>query len=160
MTMLRTGFSLIEMMVALMIIAILATIAVPQYGMYMSRDKVAKAAELSESIRADIRTYYQRHRSFPHDNAEAGVPPEDKLLGNYVEGMRVDNGAIHIHLGNKASEFLQGKTLSMRPITVDDSPESPISWVCGNAGVPNGMSARGINRTDIKPAMLPLSCRP
>lgn len=160
MMMLRTGFSLIEMMVALMIIAILATIAVPQYGMYMNRDKVAKAAELSESIRVDIRRYYQQHQSFPHDNADAGVPPANKLLGNYVEGMRVDNGAIHIRMGNKASEFLQDKTLSMRPITVDGSPESPISWTCGNSPPPEGMSARGENRTDIKPAMLPLSCRP
>jgi type IV pilus assembly protein PilA len=159
MTMLYTGFSLIEMMVALLIIAILATIAVPQYGMYMSRDKVAQAAELAESIRADIRSYYQQHQSFPRDNADAGVPPEDKLLGNYVEAMRVENGAVHIHLGNKASEFLQDRTLTMRPITVDGSPDSPISWICGNASVPDGMSAKGVNRTDIKPGMLPLSCR-
>jgi type IV pilus assembly protein PilA len=156
---LRAGFSLIEMMVALGIIAILAAVAVPQFAFYMNRETVTDAVELAEPIRKDVRSFYRTHRSFPVDNEHARVPPPDKLLGNEVTGMEVDEGALHIDFGNKAHDYLQGKTLSLRPITVKGSPESPMSWVCGNSSVPEGMVAHGRNRTDIKPGMLPLNCR-
>lgn len=153
------GFTLMEMLVALAIIGLLATFAVPQYGMYMARHRVADAASLADGIKEKIHGYYLTHGTFPADNHQADVPPPDKLLGNYVVGMRVEEGAIHIDLGNKAGRFLQNKTLSLRPITVDGSPESPMSWVCGNSEVPPGMSAAGRNLTDIRRGMLPLSCR-
>lgn len=153
------GFTLLEMMVALSIIALLAAVAVPQYGMYLTRHKVKEAADLSEKVRDSIEYYYQTHEFFPLDNEQAEVPPPNKLLGNYVDGMVVENGAIHISLGNKAPKMLQGKTLTMRPVTVIDSPWSPMSWICGNSEVPEGMQASGRNKTDIKRGMLPLTCR-
>lgn len=159
MTILCRGFTLIEMLVALGIIALLATFAVPQYGLYMNRHKVKEAAELSEKVREKIAVFYAANASFPLDNEHADVPPPGKLLGNYVDGMRVEDGAIHISLGNKVPKMLKGKTLTMRPITVTGSPWSPMSWVCGNSKVPEGMQAAGRNLTDIRRGMLPLSCR-
>ncbi len=155
----QPGFTLIEMLVALGIIAILAAIAVPQFAFYMNRESVTDAVELAEPIREDIRAFYVQHQAFPVDNEHADVPPSDKLLGNEVTGMDVENGAIHIQFGNKAHDYLDGKTLSLRPITVQGSPDSPMSWVCGNSRAPDGMTAHGRNRTDIKPGMLPLNCR-
>jgi type IV pilus assembly protein PilA len=42
---------------------------------------------------------------------------------------------------------------------VKDSPESPISWICGNSVAPEGMQAVGENKTNIQVKDLPLNCR-
>ena len=55
--------------------------------------------------------------------------------------------------------MLRGKTLSLRPAVIDDSPVVPVAWVCGNAAPPSPMSVRGTNKTDIPAAHLPINCR-
>jgi type IV pilus assembly protein PilA len=96
---------------------------------------------------------------FLKNNQEAGIPAPDKLLGNYVDRIDLINGAFHIHFGNKAHVDIKNKTLSIQPIMVENSPQSPVSWICGKAAVPDGMKAVGENRTDIEIKNLPLNCR-
>jgi len=71
----------------------------------------------------------------------------------------VELGAIHVTMGNKASEPLQGKVLTFRPATVIGSPASPIAWLCGYDEPVLGMTAVGLNKTDIDPEYLPWACR-
>ena len=103
--------------------------------------------------------YHKSNLVFLKNNQEAGIPPADKLLGNYVDRIELLDGAFHIHFGNKAHNSITNKTLSIRPIVVNGSPESPISWICGLARIPEGMSAAGENRTDIDIKDLPILCR-
>jgi type IV pilus assembly protein PilA len=42
---------------------------------------------------------------------------------------------------------------------VADAPAVPIAWVCGNASVPDKMTVKGVNRTDVPAGYLPLKCR-
>lgn len=39
-------------------------------------------------------------------------------------------------------------------------PQLPIAWVCGNASVPDKMTAMGANETTLPGMALPLNCRP
>jgi len=74
--------------------------------------------------------------------------------------MTVENGAVHILLGNKINKPLNGKIISLRPIYVSANPTSPISWICGDDEPPEGMSTSGTNKTTIDRQYLPASCRP
>ena len=72
--------------------------------------------------------------------------------------MEIEDGAIHITLGNKVSKPLQNKIVSLRPAIVTGSPASPISWLCGSETPVSGMEAVGNNKTDISDGLIPASC--
>lgn len=152
------GFTLIELMVTIVIIGILATITIPSYLISRQRSDVAEALRMADTIREDVTAYYDFNLSFPADNNEAGVPEPDLLIGNNVTRIEIEDGAIHITLGNKVSKPLQGKILSLRPAIVTGSPKSPISWLCGSDSAVTGMEAVGENKTDLDNAIVPASC--
>lgn len=95
----------------------------------------------------------------PADNAAAGVPNPDKLIGNYVTRVEVNNGAISVTFGNFVNKAIEGQVVTLQPILVKGSPASPMSWRCGYRGVPNGMEPAGENRTNIDAKFLPVACR-
>ncbi len=153
------GFTLIELMVVVSIIGILAAIAIPQYQVYVHRSEVVDALGMGDYVKKHVTSYYIDNLEFPMSNSQTGVPDPDKLIGNRITSVSVAGGAIHIVLGHKASKPLQGKTLTFRPATVDGSPQSPVSWLCGYDVPVNGMTAVGANNTDISDEYLPSACR-
>lgn len=153
------GFTLIELMVVVAIIGILASVAIPSYSSYTIRAQVAEALMLVDELKPSIRDYYKERGAFPEDNEVAGVPAPQYLLGQYVAGIDVDNGAMHVHFGNKIHSRLTGLTLTIRPVYVTDNPTSPIAWNCGPSPVPGGMSAAGDDLTDVAAQFLPSVCR-
>jgi type IV pilus assembly protein PilA len=153
------GFTLIELMIVIAILGILMAVAIPAYNDYIIRAKIAEGLGLAAELQPSIRDYYKDRGGFPADNAAAGVPEPEYLLGNYVKGIQVADGAIHVIFGHNVGKVMEGKVLSIRPIVVDGSPASPISWICGSTQVPPRMSAMGEDRTDVPPPYLPSSCR-
>jgi hypothetical protein len=93
------------------------------------------------------------------NNAAAGVPDPDKLIGNYVTRVEVVQGAINVTFGNFANKQLEGQIVTLQPIVVKGSPASPMSWRCGYHEVPKGMEPVGENRTNLDRRYLPTSCR-
>ena len=153
------GFTLIEAMVAVAVIAILATLALPMIQGRFVRDQIVEGMKLAEVAKAPVAASWTTARRLPADNAEAGLPPPNKIVGNLVGSVRIEAGAIHVTFGNRASATLQGKVLTLRPAVVEDAPIVPVAWVCGNATAPGGMTLHGPNRTDVARALLPLNCR-
>ena len=152
------GFTLVEIMVSLAVIAILATIALPSTMNQVQRRHVSEAVQIAPSIIQSVKNYYLGHMSFPADNKEAGLPEPNLLIGNNVANIEVEDGAIHITLGNKINKSLHDKVLTIRPAVVTGSPSSPISWLCGYDEPVSGMQAVGKNRTDLPIAVIPSSC--
>lgn len=155
----QLGFTLIEMLVVLAIIAVLALIAMPSPEPIYARRQVVESLALIDDYKKLIEFYHKSTQVFLVDNKEAGIPAPDKILGNYIEKIALEQGAFQLYFGNKAHPDLMGKVLSVRPLMVKGSPESPISWACGLAAVPEGMVAVGKNNTSVAAKYLPVECR-
>jgi type IV pilus assembly protein PilA len=153
------GFTLIELMTVIAIIAILAMMATPSYLDRNIRNQISEALPLADIVKTPIAISWAATRSFPADNAGAGLPVADKIVNSYISSTTVEDGAIHITFGNNANQFLKGKILTIRPAVVEDAPIVPITWVCGQSAAPGNMTIKGNNKTDIPANYLPSKCR-
>ena len=153
------GFTLMEMMVVVGLIAVLALLMIPSYADRIVRNQIDEALPLADIAKRPIEASWALVHALPADNAGAGLPVADKVVSNHVRALAVEGGAIHITFGNRAHKQIQGRVLSLRPAIVADAPVVPIAWVCGYASVPDKMSAQGENRTDVPAGYLPLKCR-
>jgi type IV pilus assembly protein PilA len=153
------GFSLMEVMVALAIIAILALMAAPSFQDQIVRDQIKTALPLADIAKKPVETAWTALQAFPADNAAAGLPPDDKIVSNQIKSVLVQDGAIQITFGNRASGLINGKILTLRPAVVVDAPIVPVAWVCGYAEAPEKMTAMGQNQTNIPDSFLPFNCR-
>jgi type IV pilus assembly protein PilA len=153
------GFTIVEMMVVVGVIAILALMTLPSYIEKSVRDQVIESLPLADIAKPPLAASWKLAQSFPADNAGAGLPVADKIVSNYVSSVSIQDGAIHLTFGNRASSTIRGKFLTIRPAVVEDSPIVPIAWVCGNAPVPDKMAIKGVNKTNVPPLYLPLKCR-
>jgi type IV pilus assembly protein PilA len=153
------GFTLIELMVVIAVLAILAMLALPSLQGSYARQQVVDSSALINLAKTAVSTRWSSAQSLPADNTEAALPPPDKMVGSYVQSVRVESGAVHVVFGNQANGAIRGKTLSFRPAVVESAPVVPIAWVCGHAATPDKMIVKGENRTDVAPGNLPLNCR-
>jgi prepilin-type N-terminal cleavage/methylation domain-containing protein len=60
----QPGFTLIEIMVTIAIIAILAAVAIPNYTDYVRRGKIQEATSQLLAMRTKMEQYYQDNRSY------------------------------------------------------------------------------------------------
>lgn len=155
----QSGFSVIEMMVVVAIIAILAMIAIPSSLNRIIKEQVAATIPWSDAAKEPIALLWKTTGKLPVDNTEANLPSADKMVSNFVTNLSVENGAIHMVLGNKVNPKIQGKTLSIRPAVVEGAQVVPVAWICGNAKTPDKMTVKGDNKTTIADEFLPFSCR-
>jgi len=153
------GFSLIEAMIAVVIVGVLATLAVPGLLSTRVRDQVVESAQLIDVAKKQVNAFWTANGTMPRNNDEAGLPIPEKMVANYVKSVTVTDGVIEVVFGNNASGAIANKRLILRPAVIDDTPAVPIAWVCGHAHVPANMTARGEDRTDLPSATLPVNCR-
>ncbi len=71
----QTGFTLIEVMVVVVIIAILSAIAVPQYTDYVTRSKITEAIAGLSDMRVRMEQYFQDNRTYVGACAANTVAP-------------------------------------------------------------------------------------
>ncbi len=152
------GFSAIEMMVVVAIIAILAMIAIPSSLGRVIKEQVKAALPLADVAKEPVAQAWKLTTKLPADNLAAGLPAEDKVVSNFISSTRVENGAIHLTFGNKAHTALKGKVITLRPAVIEGAPVVPVEWVCGKAKAPDKMSVKGMNRTTVPDEYLPMLC--
>lgn len=108
----QKGFTLIELMVVVAIIAILSALALPAYQDYVARAQVMEAISLSSGAKLHVASFHADHGRFPADNQEAGLPAPASISGSYVSGVAVDGqGSIRATFGNRANAKIAGQVL-------------------------------------------------
>jgi type IV pilus assembly protein PilE len=77
------GFTLIELMIVVAIVAILASIGIPAYNDYVTRGKLAEAYANLASQRVKLEQFYQDRRTYLGACATGTVAPP--LTGTYFQ---------------------------------------------------------------------------
>ncbi len=110
----QKGFTLIELMIVVAIIAILAAIALPQYKNYTARAKITQAIATVAGEKIKVAENYASEATNLCDGVSGCTPTTGKVLANVkLEGASKD-GTATIELVPKAP--------------ADD--KAPIEWTC------------------------------
>ena len=121
------GFTLIELMVVVAIIAVLSALALPAYQDYMVRAQVAEGVSLSAGARLAVAAHFGDTGRFPTGNGEAGLALPQSINGRFVTAVELDDaGGILVRFGGNANARLHGQELRF---TASDNAGS-LRWVC------------------------------
>ena len=71
----NNGFTLIEVLIAIAIVAILAAIALPSYRDYITRGKIPEATSQLADMRVKLEQFYQDNRTYVGSCAAGTVAP-------------------------------------------------------------------------------------
>lgn len=132
----QQGFTLIELMIVVAIIAILAALALPAYQDYTIRAQVSEGAMLAGGAKSAMTEFLSNNASWPTDNTEAGLSASTDIQGKYVASTDVSNptGRITLLFGNQAHGNISGDLLVFSAITHAGS----IEWTCRNHSTVDG----------------------
>ncbi|MBS0457423.1 MAG: pilin [Proteobacteria bacterium] len=151
---LQQGFTLIELMIVVAIIAILAAIAIPAYQDYVIRSQVSEGSSLAEGSKTALAEFYSNKGRFPGTNVSAGVATDTSINGNYVTKVTVGGaagsgvgatGTITVTYGNQANALVATKVLVFKATGAAGST----TWACTTAAGSN-----------VNPKYRPSICRP
>ena len=141
----QKGFTLIELMIVVAIIAILAAIAISQYQDYVIRSQVSEGSSLADGVKTAVGEFVNNRGYFPPTNSSAGLAAPVSIKGEYVGAVNIGatTGVIIAYYnGNKANTAIKTAPMALRFSAVRNG--GSLEWHCRS--------------TDLKQKWCPSSC--
>lgn len=141
----QKGFTVIELMIVMTVIAVLTAYALPAFQDYTIRTRVAEGLALATSAKTAMTEYYTTNHTWPADNTTAGMADGNQITGNAVTSVTIEPYKIKVVYKSNVGD-------SNHNLVVFEAPSSPIqgeavTWKCGASG------------TTVPIQFLPLECR-
>ena len=80
----RRGFTLLEMMIVVAIVATLAAIALPSYAVYVNRSRILDAVTRLSDARSKLEDYFLDERAYVDASGHCGVLPSSSAADSFV----------------------------------------------------------------------------
>ena len=90
----QSGFTLLEILIALAIVSILAMVTIPTYQDYSIRAKIAGEMTLAEPVKKMITETFQVKGTWPTSNSEALVNAPGDYSGDYLLSVTVGSNPV------------------------------------------------------------------
>jgi len=122
------GFSLIELLVAVAIVSILASIAVPGYRDYVRRGKLAEAYTNLASQRVKMEQFYQDNRTYNNACQPNTVAPKPADTINFTYTCTIADQTYTITATGLATGNLAGFRFTVDQNNNRATPAVPSGW--------------------------------
>lgn len=127
----QQGLTLIELIIAIAVIAILTAVAIPAYHDYNMHTKAGEGFDLAEAAKKAVEKIYTSTKAWPVDNTAAGLPEAKTITGQYVSSVTVGAyGVVTVTFGAIEAK-LSRKSLVFTPY----SKEGSIQWNCHSTNI-------------------------
>ncbi|MEQ9108296.1 MAG: pilin [Limnobacter sp.] len=159
------GFTLIELMIAIAIVGVLATIAIPQFTDYLGRARVSEAVNLAQGCKTGFVEFNATRGVFPTTAAMAGCnnTPTENVASLAVAGGTTPGITVALAAAAPVPPAVRGHNIILEPLGVPASAgAAPPLATAG--GVIANWRCRVTTGTGTAPAqaalnMVPASCR-
>lgn len=148
----QKGFTLIELMIVIAIIAILAAIALPAYNNYTAKSQVTEAVSIASSFKTPIGLYVTEEGECPTENSE-GFGGLTADVGQYVDSITFTNElangtcSVTAEMGLNSNAKVRGETITLTSSSIAKS----------TSGIKKAINKWSCTST-IKTEFLPKSC--
>lgn len=127
------GFTLIEMMIVVAIIAILSALSISIYGNSISKAQLSEAFTLTGGLKTDVAEYYTQTGSCPAPGTN-GLPAAASYSGKYVANVNITTvgtgcAITALMRSHSVSPRLQGKQITL---TMTPSTGGAVNWQCSS----------------------------
>lgn len=124
----EAGFTLMELLIVLALVAVISMIAVPIYRNYVQSAKITEGMTLASAMQLDAEVYYALNGHWPESNQALGLPNAESYKGNSVDSIQLEGSQITVTF----NDSIEGEEAGVAKLilTADVVNSGLIHWKC------------------------------